>query len=108
MIAAAEPAKKTAIEGFDPPEIPQSRGLEAQLANQLRVKGRQSLAVEIPSDGQSYHFRKLKDHAVLEIKVKRAWTSGQKNQAVVLGAGMVLWLGLLAWKRRTRQPSRHA
>jgi autotransporter-associated beta strand protein len=108
MIAVAEPAKKTAIVEFDPPEIRQSRGLEAQLANQLRVKGRQSLAVEIPSDGRSYHFRKLKDHAVLELKIKRAWTSGQKNQAVVLGAGFVIWLGLVAWKRRTRQPPRHA
>lgn len=88
--------------GFDAPQIPQSFGLEAQVANQLRATGRRSLMIDVPSDGVAYHFRKLKDHAVLELKLREAWTEEQKATAVWLGAGFAVW-GLLTVIARRRR-----
>ena len=78
-------------DAFDAPEIPQSFGLEAQVSSQLRATGRRSLLVEVPSDGQAYHFRKLKDHAVLELRLQKAWTAEQKSTAIWLGVGLGVW-----------------
>jgi hypothetical protein len=78
-------------DAFDAPEIPQSFGLEAQVSSQLRATGRRSLLVEVPSDGQAYHFRKLKDHAVLELHLQKAWTAEQKSTAIWLGVGLAVW-----------------
>lgn len=80
--------------GFDAPEIPKAFGLEAQVSSQLRATGRRSLLVEVPSDGQVYHFRKLKDHAVLELHLRKVWTAEQKSTAIWLGVGLAVW-GLL-------------
>lgn len=79
-------------------------GLEAQVSNQLRVTGRRSLMIEVPTDGTAHHFRKLKDHAVLELRLRKSWTSDQKQSAVWLGAGLAAYLiiGAIARKRRNR------
>ena len=93
--------------GFDAPQIPQqvqSFGLEAQVASQLRATGRRSLMIDVPSDGEAYHFRKLKDHAVLELKLRKAWTSEQKSTAIWLGAGLAIWLLLSMIAKRRRVP----
>lgn len=92
--------------GFDSPQIPQqaqSFGLEAQVASQLRATGRRSLMIEVPSDGEAYHFRKLKDHAVLELELRKAWTEEQKATAIWLGAGLGIWLALSMIAKRRRK-----
>lgn len=90
------------VAGFDAPQIPQSFGLEAQVASQLRATGRRSLAIDVPSNGVAYHFRKIKDHAVLELKVREAWTSEQKNTAVWLGVGLAAWALLARFTKRRK------
>ncbi len=92
--------------GFDAPQIFQrarSFGLEAQVASQLRATGRRSLMFDVPSDGEAYHFRKLKDHAVLELKLRKAFTSEQKSTAIWLGVGVGIWLLLSMIARRKRE-----
>lgn len=90
------------------PPIAQSFGIEAQVASQLRATGRRSLSLEVPGDGQAFHFRKLKDHAVLELTLKEPWTPAQKIQAAVLGLGLLVWLVLSACaaRRENRAASR--
>lgn len=85
---------------FDAPQIPQSFGLEAQVASQLRATGRRSLLIDVPSDGVAYHFRKLKDHAVLELKLRKAWRSEEKSAATWFGIGLAGWLVLSIVCRR--------
>lgn len=87
---------------FDAPEMAQSLGIEAQVASQLRATGRRSLSLEIPSDGQPFHFRKLKDHAVLELTLKEPWTPSQKAQAIILIIGLLFWLALTVWSSRRK------
>jgi autotransporter-associated beta strand protein len=94
--------------GFDAPQMPQQVqrfDLEAQVASQLRATGRRSLMIEVPSDGDAYHFRKLKDHAVLELKLGKAWTDEQKSTSIWLGAGLGVWLLLSMVAKRRRAAS---
>ena len=91
--------------GFDAPEIPKAFGLEAQVSSQLRATGRRSLLVEVPSDGQVYHFRKLKDHAVLELHLRKVWTAEQKSTAIWLGVGLAIWGLLTRMTNRRRTTS---
>lgn len=91
---AAKPEAGPAAEQF---------GLEAQVSSQLRVTGRRSLMIDVPADGTAYHFRKLKDHAVLELKLRRAWTDDQRRAASWLGAGLGAYLlGVIVARRRRR------
>ena len=106
VVPAAPEAKRKSnesSEGFDAPQIPQSFGLEAQVTSQLRATGRRSLMVDVPSDGQAYHFRKLKDHAVLELNLRKAWTSKQKTTALWLGVGLAAWALLTGISNRRRR-----
>ena len=98
----AVPAAPAPQAAFDAPEMAQSLGIEAQVASQLRATGRRSLSLEIPSDGQPFHFRKLKDHAVLELTLKEPWTSARKIQAILLIIGLLLWLVLTIWSSRRK------
>ena len=59
--------------------------------------------VDVPSDGQAYHFRKLKDHAVLELNLRKAWTSKQKTTALWLGVGLAAWALLTGISNRRRR-----
>ena len=105
VVPVAPDAKRKAnesSEGFDAPQNPQSFGLEAQVTSQLRATGRRSLMVDVPSDGQAYHFRKLKDHAVLELNLRKAWTSEQKTTALWLGVGLAAWALLAGISNRRR------
>jgi autotransporter-associated beta strand protein len=70
--------------------------------NQLRPSGRRSLQVEVPMTGEVFHFRKLKDHAMLDLQIKREPQPGKTQQATVFGAGLGLWalIAFFASKRR--------
>ena len=59
--------------------------------------------IEVPSDGRAHHFRKLKDHAVLELELRKAWTAEQKTTAIWLGAGLAVWLMLSMIAKRRRK-----
>ncbi|MCE9520228.1 MAG: autotransporter-associated beta strand repeat-containing protein [Verrucomicrobia bacterium] len=73
---------------------------------QLKPVGRVSLAVQVPLEGRVYHFRKLKDHAQIEMDVKRPLTSRQTGALWVMGIGLAA-LALFefarrAWSKRRR------
>ena len=72
---------------------------------QLKPVGRVSLAVEVPLEGTVYHFRKLKDHALIEMDVKKPLESRQTNALWTLAAGGVVLIGiesLTRWRRKRR------
>jgi len=71
--------------------------------NQLRPTGRRSLQVEVPMSGEVFHFRKLKDHAVLDLQIKRERQPGQAQQATVFGAGLGLWALIAFFASRRRK-----
>ncbi len=101
--AAADPFAKS---GSNPADTG-SLGLATQAVNQLRPTGRRSLQVEVPLTGEVFHFRKLKDHAVLDLALKHPWPEEKKSQATVFGLGLGVWC-LLAWfaSRRRRRSLR--
>jgi autotransporter-associated beta strand protein len=75
-----------------------------QLVNQLRPTGRRSLALSVPSAGEVFHFRKLKDHAVIDLTLKHDWPQAKVTQATTFGAGLGLWaLAALVMGRRTKR-----
>jgi hypothetical protein len=86
----------------DPFPLPQ---VAATTVKQLRPAGRLSLPVDVPLSGTVYHFRKLKDHARLEVAVSRPWEPERKAAMGWLGAGMLV-LGIMEWLRRRRQARR--
>ena len=72
---------------------------------QLKPVGRVSLAVEVPLEGTVYHFRKLKDHALIEMDVKKPLESRQTNALWTLAGGGVVLLGIEAltrWRRKRK------
>ena len=72
---------------------------------QLKPVGRVSLAVEVPLEGTVYHFRKLKDHALIEMDVKKPLESRQTNALWTLAGGGVVLLGiesLTRWRRKRK------
>ena len=71
--------------------------------NQLRPTGRRSLQVEVPLVGETYHFRKLKDHAVLDLTLKPQRSSTKTFQQTMFGAGLGAWalMALIARRRRS-------
>lgn len=71
--------------------------------NQLRPTGRRSLQVEVPLVGETYHFRKLKDHAVLDLSLKPESSSAKTFQQTMFGAGLGAWavMALIARRRRS-------
>ena len=75
-----------------------------QAVNQLRPTGRRSLDLVLPEGGVSFHFRKLKDHAVLDLAFTKAWQPGTQHQLTVFSAGLGAWglLALIAVRRRRK------
>ncbi len=67
----------------------------------LRPTGRRSLLVAAPADGVSWHFSKLKDHAVLELTVNRPLTQRQLVQSANLVIGLTA-AALAGWWQRRR------
>ncbi|MEI6534098.1 MAG: hypothetical protein WCN98_02070, partial [Verrucomicrobiaceae bacterium] len=75
---------------------------------QLKPVGRVSLAVEVPLEGTVYHFRKLKDHALIEMDVKKPLASRQTNALWTLVAGGVVLIGfesLKRWRKKRKSAS---
>jgi len=72
-----------------------------QLAQQLKPVGRVSLAVTVPLQGTVHHFRKIKDHARIDMKVTRPWADNQKVALGVLLAGGLLLFAIGLLRRKT-------
>jgi autotransporter-associated beta strand protein len=68
---------------------------------QLKPVGRVSLAVEVPLEGTVHHFRKLKDHALIELTVIKPMESRQTSALWMLVIGGAI-LGGIEWARRWR------
>ena len=73
---------------------------EAALTAQLKPVGRVSLTVEVPLEGTAFHFRKLKDHAALEVKVRKARDTQQTIAWCILGVGLGCMILAAMWRRR--------
>jgi hypothetical protein len=96
-------------------------GVPAQLANaayptakseagRLQPTGRISLAVDFPTEGQVYHFKKIKASARLDLTVTDPGAFGRwRNLAVfLLLAGALHWASRIFQRRsnaRIRQPA---
>jgi hypothetical protein len=64
-------------------------GPEREAQQQLRASGRLSLAVDFPTEGRVYHFKKLKANATLDLWLRSSETVGKSKCAfvfLVLGA----------------------
>jgi autotransporter-associated beta strand protein len=64
-----------------------------------RASGKHSLALLLPTGGEAYHFTKLKDHAVVEVELKKAAQTGTKSQWIALGAALLIWFFLARFTR---------
>jgi hypothetical protein len=64
-----------------------------------RASGKHSLALLLPTGGEAYHFTKLKDHAVVEVELKKAAKTGTKSQWIALGAALLIWFFLARFTR---------
>lgn len=68
---------------------------------QLKPQGRVSLPVEVPLTGTVYHFRKLKDHATLELDIDKPLEPERKTALwVLLAGGAVLAAVVLLGRKR--------
>jgi hypothetical protein len=70
----------------------------AMLTPQLKPQGRVSMPADVPLTGTVYHFRKLKDHAALELDIEKPLEPSRKAALwFLLGGGLALagiaWLG---------------
>ena len=70
---------------------------------QLKPQGRVSLPVEVPLSGSVYHFRKLKDHASLELDIDEPMEPRRKAALYWLLAGSVVLAGMALWGRRRKR-----
>jgi hypothetical protein len=77
----------------------------ALMTPQLKPQGRVSLPVDVPLTGTVYHFRKLKDHAALELDIDKPLEPQRKFALWVLLAGGLALTGvvLLGRKRGMRE-----
>ncbi|MEI6882791.1 MAG: hypothetical protein WCK82_15840, partial [Bacteroidota bacterium] len=102
----AEDAKKKAdqvIDGFVDGMERDDRALTlAQTVESLRPTGRRALGIDLPLDGTAHHFSKLKDHAVLEIALKRVGDPKTTSRLLCLTGGLLLWLAI-GWKLKRRR-----
>ena len=73
----------------------------AQTVASLRPTGRRALGIDLPLDGTVHHFSKLKDHAVLEIEIKRFGDPKTTSRLLGLVGGLLLWL-VIGWKLKRR------
>jgi hypothetical protein len=74
-----------------------------QALSQLRPTGRRSLSIDIPTAGNTLHFRKLKDHAVLELALIRPQQATQRQQLWTFLSGLAA-VGLLWYLGRRKLP----
>jgi len=74
----------------------------AQTVESLRPTGRRALGIDLPLDGTAHHFSKLKDHAVLEIALKRVGDPKTTSRLLCLTGGLLLWLAI-GWKLKRRR-----
>jgi autotransporter-associated beta strand protein len=74
-----------------------------QALSQLRPTGRRSLSIDIPTAGNTLHFRKLKDHAVLELALIRPQQATQRQQLWTFLSGLSA-VGLLWYLGRRKLP----
>ncbi len=79
----------------------ESRNKALPATPQLKPVGRVSLAVEVPLEGTVHHFRKLKDHALIELTVIKPMESRQTSALWMLLIGGAI-LGGIEWARRWR------
>ena len=79
----------------------ESRNKALPATPQLKPVGRVSLAVEVPLEGTVHHFRKLKDHALIELTVIKPMESNQTSALWMLLIGGAI-LGGIEWARRWR------
>ncbi len=75
------------------------------VSQQLKPQGRVSLPVDVPLTGSVRHFRKLKDHAVLELEVKQPLAPERKVAMGILAAGGLLLAGLALIRRKVTASS---
>ena len=73
----------------------------AQTVESLRPTGRRALGIELPLNGTAHHFSKLKDHAVLDIAIKRIGDPKTTSRLLGLSGGLLLWLAI-GWKLKRR------
>jgi autotransporter-associated beta strand protein len=79
---------------------------DAATTPQLKPVGRVSLAVEVPLEGTVHHFRKLKDHAKLDLKIDKPMDARQSGALWTLVVGIVLLMLISAAKKiRLRRPA---
>ena len=101
----AEDAKKKAdqvIDGFVEGKERADRALTlAQTVESLRPTGRRALGIELPLNGTAHHFSKLKDHAVLDIAIKRIGDPKTTSRLLGLSGGLLLWAAI-GWKLKRR------
>lgn len=69
---------------------------------QLKPQGRVSLPVDVPLNGTVYHFRKLKDHAALELEIDKPLEPQRKVALWILAGGAVVIAGV-EWAGRKRR-----
>lgn len=53
-------------------------------------------------EGRAWHFRKLRDHAVLELTLKREWRPSEYGRAIAFASALALW-ALIVWLLRRRR-----
>jgi tetratricopeptide (TPR) repeat protein len=69
---------------------------------QLKPQGRVSLPVDVPLNGTVYHFRKLKDHAALELDIDKPLEPQRKVALWILAGGALVIAGV-EWAGRKRR-----
>lgn len=100
--AAADPFAATASgtapqDPFAPQQPP---------SQQLKPAGRLSLPVDVPLSGTVYHFRKLKDHATVEMEISRPWEPARTASLWSLVAGLAGLVSIEALLRARRKRMR--
>ncbi len=74
---------------------------------QLLVTGRASLAGVFPTQPAAAHFKKVKDHAVIEVTGGESARLAQRWPLFAACGGSVLAVLVLAWLTRRRKPAAH-
>ena len=67
---------------------------------QLKPQGRVSMPVDVPLTGTVYHFRKLKDHAALELDIEKPLEPDRKIALWLLLAGGLALAGVALLGRK--------
>lgn len=94
--AAAQPSAEGGRSGETTaqPTVADAESAAAAAISALRPTGRRSLRVEPPAEGAEWHFSKLKDHAILDLRLRRVWTPRQITHTTLLALGLLAWGGL--------------